>query len=203
MNTASAEAARRRCRVKPMVLPKTVDMPPRAISIIVALLLVIVAGPAVAEQIIRDEKLGFSFTLPKDFERAAAATPGSAVPLSFMRGQPGDASFAALQIVPMGGTIGPGKLHRDIVENAARESARGAGATITRFDYRQTRWKTFDLELVATFASSGKHDLLTLTTQVPVARQALQVNLVGPAQDEARLATEWNTVLTSFEGETN
>lgn len=148
-------------------------------------------------------KLGFTFTLPDGFESPAGAGASAPAGMAFKRGQPGGESFAILEIVPMGGTIGPGRLNRKIVEESARASLRAAGATATDFDYRTTRWKTFDLELVVGHVSKGNQRLVTLTTQVPLARQAVHVNLLGPAADEARLLGELQSILGSLDGQSS
>lgn len=172
------------------------------------LVLAAVATPrsAMAGLRVKDEKLGAAFSLPEGFEAgapAAAAADGRPAARTFARGTLGADSFAVLQVVPLAGTIGPGKLDRKLVEDAARAAVRGSPAAITAFDYRTARWKTFDLDLVVGRVSSDNRRFVTLTTQVPLVRQALQLSLMGPADEEPRLATEFQSTLTSLEGESN
>jgi hypothetical protein len=148
-------------------------------------------------------RLGFTFALPDGFENPAADAGDAPAALRFRRGRPGDGSFGILEVVPMAGTIGPGKLNRPIVEESARAALRAANATATDFDYRTTRWKTFDLELVVAHVSKGSQRLVTLTTQVPLARQAVQLHLLGPAADEANLIGELQSVLGSLDGQSS
>jgi hypothetical protein len=42
--------------------------------------------------------------------------------------------------------------------------------------------------------------LVTLSTQVPLAKEALQINLAGQAEDEAKLLADFQAVLASLEG---
>jgi hypothetical protein len=172
-----------------------------------AFVLILVAGalarPAAAGTSVDAAKLGFTFMLPDGFENAAANAGGAPSGMAFRRGQPGAGSFAVLEIVPMGGTIGPGKLDRKVVEESASAALGAASATATDFDYRTTQWKTFDLELVVAHVSKGSQRLVTLTTQVPLARQAVQVNLLGPAADETKLLGELQSILGSLGGQSS
>jgi hypothetical protein len=171
-----------------------------SLTFLLALTLAAHARPAAAGPSVDASALGFTFTLPDGFENPAGAAAGASSGMAFKRGQPAVGSFAILEIVPMAGTIGPGKLNRPMVEESARASLRAANATATDFDYRTARWKTFDLELVVAHVAKGNQRLVTLTTQVPLARQAVQVNLLGPAADEARLLGEIQSVLGSLDG---
>jgi hypothetical protein len=174
-----------------------------SLTFLLALTLVALAQPVAAGPSVDASNLGFTFTLPDGFENPAGAGAGAPSGMAFKRGQPGVGSFAILEIVPMGGTIGPGKLNRPVVEESARSSLRAANATATDFDYRTTRWKTFDLELVVAHVAKGNQRLVTLTTQVPLVRQAVQVNLLGPAADEARLLGELQSILGSLDGQSS
>jgi hypothetical protein len=173
------------------------------LSFWLALAVAALARPAAAGQRVDVTKLGLTFTLPDGFEAPASAGDGAPSRMAFQRGQPGVASFAVFELVPMAGTIGPGKLDRKIVEDSARAALRGASAVVSDFDYRTVRWKTFELELVVAHVSKGNQRLVTLTTQVPLAHQAVEANLVGPAADEARLFGELQSILASLEGESS
>lgn len=170
-----------------------------AFAVSVALL----ARPAAAGPTVDAAKLGFTFTLPDGFENTDANAGGATSGMAFKRGQPGAGSFAVLEIVPMRGTIGPGKLVRKTLEDSANAALRAAGATATDFDYRTARWKTFDLELVVAHIAKGTQRLVSLTAQVPLVGQAVQVNLVGPAADEARLLGELQSILGSLDGQSS
>ncbi len=144
----------------------------------------------------------FSFTLPNEFKDFPQGH-GQKVLYSFARGNPGDASYAVLRIEGLGGTIGREPLHRAIVEKAARSSTASTGVEVKGFDYRKTRWKTFELDLIATRLTGGQQELLTLSTQVPLAKEAVQIAMLGPAKDEPRLVSELQSILVSLQGETN
>jgi len=182
-------------------------MNPRALRLLVCLLLVVssanLARRAMAAQTISDEKLGFSLQVPDGFEKNSSSIPQAAFSLTYLRGRSDEPSFAVLQLGSLDGTIGRGKPDQAIVESSAREAIRNTSATITHFDYRQMRWKSFDLDLVVAQVTNPTHRLVTLTVQVPLAHQALQLNLVGPAADEKKLLSELQGILDSLRGKSN
>lgn len=180
-------------------------MMPRCYLSLFLLLFVSVGRPRTltAGENIKAEKLGCSFTLPDGFQRTTLPVAGGQMEMAFMRGRPKDASFAALQLGSLGGTIGRGKLDAKMVEDSARAALRGTNASITRFDYRATRWKDFDFELAVAQVSKENLRLVTFTIQVPLAPEALQMSMVGPAADEARLLGEVQAILASLDGKTN
>jgi hypothetical protein len=174
-----------------------------SLTLVLALAVAVFARRAAAGPTVDAAKLGFTFTLPDGFENPDANAGGAPAGMAFKRGQPGVGSFAVLEIVPMAGTIGPEKLNRKGVEESARSALRVGNATATDFDYRTMRWKTFDLELVVAHVEKGNLRLVTLTTQVPLARRAVQVNLLGLAADEARLLGEFQSILGSLDGQSS
>jgi hypothetical protein len=156
---------------------------------------------------VTDEKLGVTLTLPDAFEAGAAVTPpppgGQLAPLTFARGQVGADSFAVLQVTPLRGTIGRDKIDRKIVEDSARAAVRGSASSITSFEYGTTRWNALELELVVGQVSNQGRRFVTLSTQVPVMHHALQISLMGPAEEEARLRAEFQATLGALVGESN
>lgn len=152
---------------------------------------------------VHDLKGEFSFSLPSGYEVFAQDRGAPNLLYSYARGKPGDGSFALLQITSMGGTIGREDLIRETVERAAHESVKGTGIVLTHFEYRKTRWKTFLLDLVVTSATHDGHQQVILGTTVPVAKDAVQINLLGPAADEPKLLADMEELLASFDGKTN
>lgn len=152
---------------------------------------------------VHDLKGEFSFTLPGGYELFVQERQPPNLLYSYSRGKPGDGSFAILQLTSMGGTIGREELVRETAERAAHESVQGTGIVLTHFEYRKTRWKGFALDLTVTSAKHEGHEQVILATTVPLAKGAVQINLLGPAADEPRLLAELEELLGTFEGKTN
>jgi hypothetical protein len=89
------------------------------------------------------------------------------------------------------------------VEKAAEESVRGTGVELVKFEYRQTRWQGLELDLLVTQAKREGRGILTLSTQVPLAKEAVQINMAGSAEDGTRLLADLQTVLGSLQGKSN
>jgi hypothetical protein len=160
------------------------------------------AALAAATGTIHDAERGFSFAVPAGYaEYPEGRAPG--VLHSFARGRLGDPSFAVLRVQALGGTIDRAPLVRETVERAARNSVGGTGVELVGFDYRKMKWNAFDLEVVVTQAVNGDRKVVTLGTQVPLAKEAIQLYFMGPATDEAKLVDDLQTTLGSLEGRSN
>lgn len=170
----------------------------------IAAAVALAATPGRADDIgkVRDVGRKFSFTVPAGYQ-ASTESVGGRTYHAFTRGQPGEPSFAVFHVTGLGGTIGRDAVVPAMVESAARSSVQGTGVELTRFEYRKTRWKTFDLDLVVARATNGEQRLLTLGVQVPLAIEAIQVQFMGPAGSEQRLLSDLQVVVTSLDGETS
>lgn len=170
----------------------------------IPLLVCALAGSALAAPgaTVSDPEHGFTLVVPEGYVDYPEGKPPNML-YAFARGNPDDASFGILQLQALGGTIGREPLIRSTVERAARDSVKNAGIEIEGFDYRKIAWKGFELELVVTKIHGGDKHLVTLSTQVPLAKQALQIGMSGPAADEARLAGEMQALVASVEGKSS
>jgi hypothetical protein len=157
---------------------------------------------AVQAETFRSLDPAFSFSLPNGFQDFPQGH-GPKVLYSFARGTPGDASFAVLRIEGLGGTIGREELNLASVEKSARCSVAGTGVQVNGLQYRKTRWKTFELDLIVTRLVGAEQELLTLGTQVPLVKEAVEISILGPAKDEQRLVAELQSILGSLDGRTN
>jgi hypothetical protein len=164
--------------------------------------LILLAGSALAAERVNDAEHGFAFVVPDGFVDAPQAK-GPRVLHAYQRGDAAQGSFAIVQMQSLGGTIGREPLIRATVEKAARAAAHLQGAEISGFDYRQVKWKSFDLELMVAYMGAGDIKVVTLATQVPLAKQAVQVQIVGPAAEEARLAQDLDAFLAGLDGKSN
>ncbi len=171
---------------------------PRLVIVVVSVL-----SAAVSAETVDDVKHHFSFEIPAGYSRLAEADAPGAFH-AFSRAPAAGTSWAALSIVPLGGTIAQNsKLNHAIAEGAAKKEAATSGLELTGFEYRQITWNDFPLEVMLTRATSRDAKAVTLATQVPLIGGAIQVQLVGDAADEAKLFAEFTAVITSLRGETN
>jgi hypothetical protein len=150
-----------------------------------------------------DPEREFSFTLPDGFVEQPGGQRGEKLALAFTRGEMGQPGYAVLQISSLGGTIGRSKIDPAIVERAARNVARGSGIEITKFEYRTVKWRGFDLDLVISQAVKNNVPILTFSTQIPLARQAVQINLAGAATEEERLSADLHGIVLSLNGQSS
>ena len=173
-------------------------MRPRPSLVLLGASLLVAVGDARAGRI-ADDALGASFALPEGFQDLSGGAPGLR---AFSRGVVGAGSYAVLRLHALAGEIGREPLDRAVAERAARRSLEAAGVdpSTARFDYRTVRWKGFDLELFVSRARIGDGEQITLVTQVPLVTRALQIELLGPAADEPRLAADLAALLASLDG---
>jgi hypothetical protein len=164
------------------------------------MLLTVPAGAAE----LRDQAHGFSFTIPEGYRERPPSSPKPSIIHELARGtpEPGE-SFAVIQIDAMGGTIGREPFNRHTAEAAAHKSVAGSPARIERFDYRTARWQKFTLETMISYVRHGETELVTMATQVPLKREAIQIIAMGPANEEARIKSDFDAVLASLQGESN
>jgi hypothetical protein len=158
------------------------------------------ARPATAATAVNDPMREFSFTVPDGFVESPGGSREAKLGLTFTLGDLGKPGFIVLQVASLGGTIGRGKIVPAIVEKAARNSANASGVELTSFEYRQVKWSGFDLDLVVSHARKDGKSILTLNTQVPLAREAIQLSMAGGKEDEARLHFELQSILASLKG---
>jgi hypothetical protein len=161
------------------------------------------ALPAAAATTISDARRELSFTLPDGYVESPGGTREPKLGLAFARGEMEKPGYAILQVVSLGGTIGRGKLDPTAVEKAARDSVRGSGVELGKFEYRRTKWQGLEVDLLVAHAKRDGHDIVTVSTQVPLAKEAIQLNLAGSADEQARLFADLQSVLGSLKGKSN
>lgn len=148
-----------------------------------------------------DEARGLSLDVPAGYHDIP--NPSAQALHAWARGEAGAPSYAAIVVQGLGGTIGRAPLLRDTVERAARASIARSGLTITGFEYGTARWRSFDLEVVTTRVAGGDQDGVMLAVQVPLAPEAAQLMVTGPATSEAQMRADLAHVLGSLGGRTN
>ena len=91
------------------------------------------------------------------------------------------------------------RMHGVLPREAMRQEDLPAGTQLVSF-----KWKAFDLQGLRSLASQqGGEQAFVLVTQVPLRREAVQLFLSGPADQEARGQALLSEALASLEGETN
>ncbi len=169
-----------------------------------SLLLGCLLAVSASAQTVDDARRGFSFAVPAGYEPAPEVGAAGGALYAYLRGKPPEGSWAMLVIAPLGGTIAEGgKLNHSIAEKAANEVAAKSGLAMSGFTYRQVRWGAHLLEVMASHAVAGERQAVTLATQVPLASEAIQVQLVGDGASEAKLSAEFDTFLTTLHGKSN
>jgi hypothetical protein len=152
---------------------------------------------------VTDARRGFSFRVPQGYRDFPAGRSGPKVLHAFATGEPSAEGTRLLRVEALGGVIGRGELDRPVVEQAARDSVKGLSVEVRGFEYAKLRWKSFDCDLVVTRLGAGGREVVTLGAQVPLAPEAIQLYLAGPAADEAELRATLQTLLGSLEGRSN
>jgi hypothetical protein len=149
-----------------------------------------------------DAEHGFSVDIPDGYGDAPKANDPRVIH-GFVRGTLGEDGASMIQLQSLGGTIGRGPLIHETVEKAARASIEHSGIEISAFEYRTAKWKTFDVNVLVVRLHGGDKKLVSLATQIPLAKQAIQIYLMGPAGDEAKLESDFHSMLASLDGKSS
>jgi hypothetical protein len=160
-----------------------------------------VSSIALAEPI-HNAPYNFSFVVPDGF---VDFPPGHAKPemlYAYVRGTPGQPHYEVLAVQDLGGTIGREPLNKEAVERGARQAGAGARQYVS-FDYRKTKWRGFDLDVVVTRLKQGDADIVAIATQVPLKSHAMNLMTSGSASDEAQVMADLERVLATFDGKSN
>jgi hypothetical protein len=151
-----------------------------------------VSGSARAE-VIRDEKLNFTLTLPDGFVDFPPGKEEPGTVYSYLQGTPGTDDFAIVTIKPMGGTIGREALqHKDLPKIEG-----------VKFDLRREKWKTFDIDVMVGTARQEGIGVYVAVAQVPLKKEAIQVVVAGPETRREVVLATLRTLLGSLDGPSN
>jgi len=131
----------------------------------------------------RDERLGYSLTLPDEFEQ----TEGEPNGVTFVRGDPAekDSHWAVIQIQPLGGTIGRGPQDLELVTKAARARMQGSGAELISMTVEPCRWSVFEVAAMDGRVRTPDGILAMRSTQVPLFTEAINVQVVTRSPNES------------------
>jgi hypothetical protein len=144
-------------------------------------------------EVIRDDKLNFTLTLPDGFKDFPEAKEQQGLAYSFLQGTPGTQDFTIVGIKGMGGIIGREALQK-------KDLPHFDGVT---FDLRREKWKSFDIDVMVGTARQGDVGVFVTVAQVPLKKEAIQVTVAGPEARKAQVLAMLRTLLASLDGPSN
>jgi len=150
----------------------------------------LVAATAAQSQV-RNAELGYTLTLPHGFTAFPEGRAQKDMVDCWSEATPMSAHGAMILCVQ--------RMHGVLPREAMRQEDLPAATQLVSF-----KWKAFDLQGLRSLVSqqSGEQAFV-LVTQVPLRREAVQLFLSGPADQEARGQAIMEAILASLEGETN
>jgi len=152
----------------------------------------LLSGATARADVIRDEALGFTMTVPDGFVDYPPGRQQQDTTYAYLKGDPGTTDFTIIGIKPMGGTIGREPM-------PASELPQTDGI---KFDLRREKWKSFDIEVLVGVAQQ-EPGIAVLVAQVPLKRQAIQVAVTAPLARQAELLPLLRSLLASLDGPSN
>ena len=136
-------------------------------------------------------ELGYRFALPSGFTAFPEGRAQKDMVDCWSEATPVSAHGAMILCVQ--------RMHGVLPREAMRQEDLPASTQLVSF-----KWKEFDLQGLRSLVSQqGGEQAFALVTQVPLRREAVQLFLSGPADQEARGQTLMTEMLASLEGESN
>ena len=153
------------------------------------MLLLLVSASAVESQV-RNAELGCSLTMPEGFTDFPAARSQKDVVDAWTETAPVSANGALVLLVA--------RMHGVLPREALRQEDVPANTQVVGF-----KWKGFDVSGLKTLTTQAGQPVFVLVAQVPLRKEAVQLSVAGPADQEARGQSIMEATLASLEGETN
>jgi hypothetical protein len=155
-----------------------------------AVMLLLIVATAAVESQVRNTELGYSLTLPKGFTDFPEARTQKDIVGSWSEDTPVSANGALVLIV--------GRMRGTLPREVMRQEDIPATTQVVSF-----KWKGFDINGMRTLASQEGKRVFVLIAQVPLRREAVQLSVAGPADQETRGQAIMEATLASLEGESN
>jgi len=155
-----------------------------------AVLFFLLVAATAAQSQVRNAELGYSLTLPDGFTDFPEARSQKDVVDSWSEATPVSANGALVLLVV--------RMHGALPREAMRQEDIPANTQVVSF-----KWKGFDVSGLKTLTTQAGLPVFVLVAQVPLRREAVQLSVAGPADQEARGQAIMEATLASLEGETN
>jgi len=158
--------------------------------VIPAVLLFLLMAATAARSQVRNAELGYVLTLPEGFTDFPAARSQKDVVDAWTETAPPSANGALVLLVA--------RMHGVLPREALRQEDVPANTQVVSF-----KWKGFDVSGLKTLTTQAGQPVFVLVAQVPLRKEAVQLSVAGPADQQARGQSIMEATLASLEGETN
>ena len=158
--------------------------------VVPAVLLFLLMAATAARSQVRNAELGYSLTLPEGFTDFPAARSQKDVVDAWTETAPASANGALVLLVA--------RMHGVLPREALRQEDVPANTQVVSF-----KWKGFDVSGLKTLTTQAGQPVFVLVAQVPLRKEAVQLSVAGPVDQEARGQSIMEATLASLEGETN
>jgi len=152
-------------------------------------LFLLMAATAVRSQV-RNAELGYSLTPPEGFTDFPAARSQKDVVDAWSETAPASANGALVLLVA--------RMHGTLPREAMRQEDVPANTQVVSL-----KWKGFDVSGLKTLTTQAGQPVFVLVAQVPLRKEAVQLSVAGPEEQEARGQSIMEATLASLEGETS
>ena len=158
--------------------------------VIPCLMLLLLASASAVQSQVRNAELGYSLTLPEGFTDFPAARSQKDIVDSWSETAPVSAGGPLVLFVA--------RMHGTLSRDAMRQEDVPANTQVVSF-----KWKGFDVSGLKTLTTQAGQSVFVLVAQVPLRKEAVQLSVAGPADQEGRGHAIMEATLASLEGETN
>jgi len=149
----------------------------------------------------RDTELGFAFDLPEGFQPLPTASIPKVSKYAYIK-PCNDGSKLILFVQPLGGTISREHIKVEDVRRSA-ERLVPPGAPVPSITMTTFSWRGIQLDGIVSASKIKNVDLLSFTVQIPLRKQAVQLEATGVALPDRQVRELLDQMLSSFDGETN
>ena len=148
-------------------------------------------------RLIYNERLGYSFEIPRGFSDNSKTKANLMFEYSFIRQNP-DGSTTAITIQNLGERIGKEPLRQEDAKKMTGQLPPESEVKLVK-----GRWSGFDIDGFQSRIAMRGGTLSVCAFQVPLAREAIQVNVGGPVKREAESRQIAEMILNSLHGKSN
>src|SRR5213595_124401 len=141
--------------------------------VIPCLMLLLLASASAVQSQVRNAELGYSLTLPEGFTDFPAARSQKDIVDSWSETAPGSAGGPWVLFV--------GRMHGTLSGEAMRQEDVTANTQVVSF-----KWNGFDVSGLKTLTTQAGQSVFVLVAQVPLRKEAVQLSVAGPADQEGR-----------------